>query len=487
MPKLLLLCAFLAFCLPVFAQKIPVDLPRYPEQPAAIELQGQNRAVLLFPAPEKGHANLLIREIDSSLTVLRKAEAADVTAGKVKKLSYICGTASDSTVLAYFLADDIDVWGFTLYLSDLKLQSQKVLNFRHGETLLGGFTSGGRCYLLSRWLEHSGQGLLFVHENQKNIALQTHEVSIGGAIRLADEEYEPLLPDPGIELAAGVAANRDKIFVDQDRVFFSSDVAVKGVIQKKPAIELSTLDLRTYTVKTQSLPFPNASGQYTALQKGTHCIFEGKLFALCLSEEWLALQVRDLDSGDTLWQKQFAASDDSLSGLFNSPVLLPTRSSFNIEKEYNTGKKFIPRYFKFDPSIQVRRDSNGYVLCLGGVKEVATGGGGPVFMPGTPGISTPYGNVPGTAGSWRGGWGGGGSTERSANFYVALDGSKPWDRSTRYYEETFYGQINKRYETITLLAEGMFHLFGKDYFGFYLKSDKTYRLNSMKLPVKNKP
>jgi hypothetical protein len=50
------------------------------------------------------------------------------------------------------------------------------------------------------------------------------------------------------------------------------------------------------------------------------------------------------------------------------------RCPLGIEKEYSDLKKFIRRFKSFEPSLQVRRFKDDYVLCIGGYERIQTGG-----------------------------------------------------------------------------------------------------------------
>ncbi|MBK8921166.1 MAG: hypothetical protein IPM81_06590 [Saprospirales bacterium] len=482
---------FVALTLP--AQKIPVELSKRAEKPAAFDLPDRNTAVFLFHHVKKGRLILQAREVNPAFSILRKVNAPEMP-GKYSSFSFVCGAVRDSILHAYFVADDTDVWLAQLRLSDFSLQFQKSVSFREKEQYLGGFAQQGKYSLLTRIVESRTKGLLFLYENPGMPGAKTHTVPLGGTIRLTATKYQPFWPDATVELSPEIAAGVDKVTFDTGYVWFSSGLKIKNTAVETPTIELSTLSLQDFTLKTEQIQFDQATTRPTEKAKAAHALLDRKLFTVFCHSEQMVIQVQDVMTRRVLWQEELAATDDTMT-VFNSPVILPGRGALGIKREYHTGEKFIPRFLKFNPFLQVRRDSSGYILSMGGFLLVEGGGGGPVFMPGSPGISTPFGSVSGTPGRWTsGGWGG--SHERSANFYIALDVSPPatpgdasgpaFSPSDILYDNTFFGEISTRFNAISDVADGVFYLFGQHYFGHYVRENDTYRLVRLHLGAQKK-
>lgn len=76
---------------------------------------------------------------------------------------------------------------------------------------------------------------------------------------------------------------------------------------------------------------------------------------------------------------------------------------------------------------------------------------------------------------------------RPAVILCVAGGDLPlYTRAPVQYEDTVYGLISKRYSAINPVADGLFALFGRTYFGFYNRSDKAYCLNLLSVQAQKR-
>lgn len=187
-------------------------------------------------------------------------------------------------------------------------------------------------------------------------------------------------------------------------------------------------------------------------------IYDGKIFQLSSSSSHLQIAVRDLWTGNVL-KFQHYGINDSLD-FANSPILIPGRGTLGIEKEYSDLKKFIRRFKSFEPSLQVRRFKDDYVLCIGGYERIQTGG--PMRM-------NP------ANGAWVAG-GGGYSYDRACAFYTALN-TKNLFHSNERFQRTLasrYAEMSQAFDGVT--DEAILHIGNRHYLGRYVVNSDTYKV-----------
>lgn len=508
MPKHCLCLPFALLALSLPAQKIPAKLSPWPEAPVVYEYPG--KAVFLFYDIFRNEAIVQAVETDTAFAPLRQVEAPRVSRGELDAFTYIIGRQNDTAVTAYFIVDETDIWAYELRLADFSIRNKKIITLDSKEYLLGGFIRGGKCGLLARRLgkKDSGQLLLF---DDLSAAGPPREIPLSGDTRLLNKQYRPVVSGSAIEQApkalianrtpaywneafAGIgieqpphrAAAADKIWFGRDAVWFSSDIQVKAANGRAPAIELNALYWSDLSFRTDTVHFTDVPNGAYSPQRGTHVVFDDNLFSLYLRDDVMSLRVSDIGARNTLWQHELPASPDTMD-FFSSPVLLP-KGVFNREKEVLTADKFIAKFLKFTPFLQVRRDGTDYVLAIGGYQE--NNGGGMVYTPGSPGVSTPYGAVAGTPGGWSmGGWGRSPSYTTTSSFYVVLhgDGQGPAggiDHLPRVrYSNTLLGLVSDKVENKAGKRNGggLFGLFGRYWYGYYDQKERGYFMGGLEL------
>lgn len=265
----------------------------------------------------------------------------------------------------------------------------------------------------------------------------------------------PLSVQQGMEHDPESAARHPKLFVEGDKLWLVYDTDQNGW----NVLKLYTFDLSANTLTLKKHGYDGNSP--TQEGKGASYVYDGKIFHVFASSTNFKLAVRDLWTGNMLKLLEYGKSDTI--EFANSPILMPGRGSLGIEKEYDTSKKFLRRFKSFQPSIQVRRAGNDYLLCIGGYEYVNTA------------PSARFGAVPGAAPMYAGGT----TYERACAFYSALNATNLARSSTQYPKTlvAHYAEMSQMFDGIT--DEAIFLLGGDHYLGQYVKGEGVYRLQAI--------
>lgn len=449
------------------------EVPFNPAKPLILEHPEENLALCLFTADRvSGKSVSTARVFACDKTTLTSSKHNDlllpVSGESDGKLRRLCRAARAKN--AFFVTENDDVCrAYRLSWSDLTAATTDSVQARKGEHFLTGLSDGPYACVIS-YQDAKKEGRHFrVYSLNEEGRLELHDFPVPAVFEddfddIFKKSYHSLSPEKGMRPLAvqynmehdpESAARYPKLFIGEDMVWLAYDAEVKGGYE---ILKLYTFDLTKDSVWLKRYDY--GSGAVQTRGKGSSYIYDGKIFQLSSSPSHLQIAVRDLWTGNIL-RFQHHGIDDSLN-FANSPVLIPGRGTFGIEKEYADLKKFIRRYKSFSPSLQVRRYKEDYVLCIGGYERIQTGGA----MRMNP-----------ATGVWTGGTGF--SYERVCAFYTALN-AKNLFHSNTYFQRTlasYYAEMEKAFDGVT--DEAILHISGSHYLGRYLTDRDVYTLQKI--------
>lgn len=470
-----------AFCLffaaLALAQDVPVTFVDNPERPLVIENPLSGKTLLLFAPEFSGKTRKYAckaYECDSrTLQVLRTGPENNIYARGEStaspRIRVLCRQASGDDY--YFAIENADAC--QLYrVSGTDLGVEKVDSFmlRPKEHLIQGISDGGQMHILSSW------------KKKKKRELKLHNLGADGRLKsrlvklpvkkdkvideLFNRNFYPAVVEYGMEREPRNASLPVKMFATPGKIRLTFDDGVVGsdntgtiaAMLKIVAIDLSkdSLYLERHYYADRLL--------FNAVEEGrSSYIFENRLFQFYFNDEMLLLRVRDLESGQSLYKYSLAIGD-SLRGLANSPILVPGRGLFGIEREQMTTRDLLRRFARFKPFLQVRRDGERLLLCLGGYDRTDL----PLYIP----FAQP---IPGlTLGiifdlSY----------ERSFAFYSALDAATLTPPAA-FYEKPLYAVYADKMKTLqNPKDQALYRIGGRFYLGYFDKESKTYRFREI--------
>ncbi len=269
----------------------------------------------------------------------------------------------------------------------------------------------------------------------------------------SSESYRPLMVTYGKEHDPEAASRRPKLYAGPQQVWMTFETEVANY----QVMRLFTFDLEKDSVFVKKYTYGN--GLRGEDIKGSSYIFDQKIFQVATTNSSLHIVIRSLADGAVLKQYNYDNDADKLT-FANSPIFMPGRGSFGIEKEYESPKKFFRRFRAFKPSILVRKSGDDYLMCIGGFEEVNTGPSTMFGAPGAPMTMT-----------------GGSSYERVCSFYSAVNAStlevstNKYGRTlVDYYAESMFGKGNLSEENLLFIGQ-------QHYNGHYDKSSDQYKIN----------
>lgn len=371
---------------------------------------------------------------------------------------------------AYFALENNDQCRvFRLSWNDLRLEQTDSLPAMKDERFVLGLSNGPHACVVSYWKSKKEGEHLFIYKIDAAGKLQKHDFPISENesddferifkksynLLVGKAELRPLSVQYGMEHDPEAAARKPKMFIGDDVVWLAYDAEV----QNFSVLKFYTFDLKTNTLTQQKYDY--GSGTPMAEAKGASYVYDGKIFQVANSATSLDIAIRDLWTGNVLQHHRYGIDKDSIV-FANSPILMPGRGVLGVEKEYDSPKKFLKRFKNFQPSVQVRREGNDYLLCIGGYELVDTR---------TPGVMKPNGLMVG---------GGGMVYERACSFYSAVNANNLF-RSNVRYERTlasYYADMSQFLDGIT--DEAILRVGGKHYVGRYVIQGKRYELRKVK-------
>lgn len=468
------------------AQNIPIDFTENPDKPIVIENPAAGKTLFFF-YPEYLTSEAFAKEgnpwkayeIDSrTLQVLRTSSNSSlrVPVGNDLKFKVVCrlGLGND-----YYLALENNKKCFIYRLSgkDLSLSATDTFKVSKGIRIVGGVTDrqGGGYILCTRKVRKQGHQLL-VYEIGTGGRLKEHRFKVDVRRNYIINEvfkksFNPLSVEYDLEADPKLASATNKLFAGNRKLRITFDGSEVGSVYTNTTaiLRVMTLDLNKDSVRIKPYYYTDSLVHDALYERRSSYIYEEKLFQLYLNNEQILLRIRDLDSGKTLFTKSLLR-EDTIEGLANSPILVPGFGAFGLEREYRSVRKFMKRFSKFDPFIQVRRAGENYLLCAGGYENVqmfpglATSGSGfasaginPVWVnPWTPSYALSY--------------------DRSFTFYSAVQAGT-MTRSDVFFEKPLIAAYHDLLEKIKRPRDQALYRIGeKFYMGYFDKKQKQYRL-----------
>lgn len=474
-----ILFALQALCLS--AQSLPIDFTKNPDKPLAIENPATGKTLFFF-YPERLVSEAFLPkgnpwkafEVDSkTLQVLRTGANASLRISESGGLSLriLCSLSKGPDY--FFAAENDDKCRiYRIVGEDLSLSAVDSFRADKGMRIISGVAEGDNGYILcSRKSKKEGNELV-VYKIGEGGRLQMHVLPESKKFSevvddIFKKSFKPHSVTYGLEEEPEIAARKIKLFAGPDKLWVTFDNSGIGTVYSDPMaiLRVLTLDLTTDSLYVRSYYYTDSLERNASRERRSSYIFDNRLFQLYMNEEQLIVRMRDLDTKEPLFTKS-VLRDDSISGFANSPILVPGRGMLGIEKEYASAKKFMRRFAKFDPFIQVRRDGERYLLCLGGHEEVRS--------PAAPGS---FNNA---TGAWNFGTVGY-SYEHAFSFYFAIDEKPALAQSTAFYKKPLIAAYADMLENLKKPRDpALYSIGGLFYLGYYDKDERQYRFVQIK-------
>ncbi len=486
MRHLLFTAFFVLLLLPLRAQNIPIDFTDNPDKPVVIDNPSAGKTLFFF-YPDNltsqafaGQGNpWKAYEIDSkTLQVLRTSASSSLRVANSNDLKFrvICrfGTGDE-----YYIALENNKKCTIYRFSGQHLDMSVADSFKVGKgvRIIGGVTGPSGAYILcTRKVRQEGHQMV-VREIGEGGRLQEHRFRVDTRRNYVIEQvfkrgFKPLAVEYELEMDPKPASAPTKMFAGNRKLFLSFDDANVGSVYTNTTaiLRVMTLDLTRDSLRIKPYYYTDSLVRDALYERRSSYIYEDKLFQLYMNNEQILFRIRDLESGKPLFTKSLLR-EDTIEDLASSPILVPGRGLLGVEKEYRSVRKFMKRFSKFDPFIQVRRSGSNYLLCIGGFEEVkllrGISSAGPGFTTATPtGAWVADGATSAYATSY----------ERSFSFYSAVD-ARTMTRSDVYYEKPLIAVYNDMLEKVKRPRDQALYRIGERYYlGYYDKRHKEYRL-----------
>lgn len=481
------LFTFLAalFVLSLDAQDIPVDFIKNPDKPIAIENQSTGRTLFFF-YPEKLRSEAFTKEGNPCM-----AYELDNSTLKVERTSpalvfHIPGDGEmDIRVLCrfsragdYFIAleNSGQVQVLRIEGQGLTMQKTATLPASEEERIINGVSNGANAYILCSVNEKKTGRQLRVYRIDESGQLEKHvfpvrEKADKAVADMLKGSFKPLSIEYGMEQEPEVAANKTKMFAGEKKLWVTFDNSVAGSsgnAGRASVLKVVGFDLVTDSLHVKEFNYADTDMPHALHERRNSFIFDKKIFQLHMNSEQFMLRVRDLERGEPVFTK-ILMREDTIEGLANSPILVPG-GVFGVEKEYRSVSRFVRRFSKFHPFIQVRRQGNDYLMCIGGHQEINNSS--PVLI--NPAGTTP---VPMSMGHFY-------SYDRSFAFYSAIN-AETMTRSPVYFTKSLIAAYADMLSGIERPRDQALYRLGEQfYLGFFDRTEKKYRLKQLKIQIR---
>jgi hypothetical protein len=456
------------------AQQIAFKLDFNPNKPFVFAHPDKNKVLFLF-ARERPFDNgvfaghIFERNTDNLKTIVQEKKISlPAAAGNDVKLRQLCQISRPDA--AFFAVENNDQCRvYRLSWDSLTVEETDAISFGKGERFITGLSNGPVGGVIGYQQTKKDGHFLNIYEVDAAGKLQKHDFLIPeqeqddferifkrsfGALN-AQSKYRPLSVEYGMEHDPQAASRKPKLFIDAGILWMALD---------EESNDLHVLKLYTFDLKRDTMILKRhgyGSDVPVSGMKGASYIFDGKIFQTGSSGSELLISIRDLWTGNMVQTHRYH-SDDSLS-FANSPLLIPGRGSLGIEKEYSSTKKFLKRFKPFTPFIQVRKQGNEYLMCIGGYEWINTysqGAMNPTTGRFGPGMSMTY--------------------ERAFAFYSAVNATNLFRSSTRFDRTlvSYYADMSQAFDGVT--DEAILHIGEHHYLGAYYKDTDSYVLRKVK-------
>lgn len=467
------------FALPAPAQIIPLGFTDNPDNPFVFENPETGKTLLFFyqenfrfnkrypvKAYECDAASLQLLRTSPDLSIPLRGEFDN-------KLRLLCHIYRENDY--FFILENDGIYRvYRIAGEDLTLQQVDSLKAGKGERIINGVSDGKNGYLLcARESKKEGDQLLVYQIGeggrlQKNVVPMSpkREESVEDIFR---NRFNPLPIRYGKELDPEKASNKVKLFAGDQKLWITFDNANAGSIgsNRYAVFKIATIDLEKDSFSLKRYYYTDSLLPDAAMERRSSYIYDGKLFQVYMNSDQFLLRIRELETGKPLFTKVLM-QEDTIEGLANSPLLVPGRGLLGLEKEYKSVRKFMRRFAKFLPSLQVRRAGDDYLLCIGGYEELTNPGAAPLI------------GVPASGGIWRPVGTGGYSNEHSFSFYSAVN-AQTMTRSDVFFKKPMIAAYNDMLKSTEKPPDhALYAIGGAFYMGYYDKADKSYKFKQLK-------
>ncbi|MBV6441494.1 MAG: hypothetical protein DYG98_06135 [Haliscomenobacteraceae bacterium CHB4] len=481
------LFAFLAALsvLSLDAQDIPVDFIKNPDKPITIENQVKGKTLFFF-YPEKLRSESFTKEGNPCMAYEMNNSTLKVERTSSPLIFHIPGDGEmDIRVLCrfsrdgdYFMAleNSGQVQVLRIEGQGLTMQRTATLPASEEERIIAGVAYGTDAYILCSNKEKKTGQQLRVYRIDESGQLEKHIFPVGekadkAVADMLKGSFKPLPTEYGMEQEPEAATNKTKMFAGEKKLWVTFDNSVAGSsgnTRRASVLKVVEFDLVAGSLDVKAFNYTDADKTDALHERRNSFIFDKKIFQLYMSSEQFMLRVRDLERGDPLFTK-ILFREDTIEGLANSPILVPG-GAFGVEKEYRSVSRFVRRFSKFDPFIQVRRQGDDYLMCIGGHQEINNSS--PVLI--NPSGTTP---VPMAMGHFY-------SYDRSFAFYSAIH-VETMTRSPVYFTKSLIAAYADMLSDIERPRDQALYRLGEHfYLGYFDKAEKKYRLRQLKVQTR---
>ncbi len=465
----------------IHAQNFHIDRIKNPSAPLVFEHPENSKILLLFTPEKMGNeANPICQIFEGNekyLDSLRKTVVRlRIPSSNDDKLRRLCH-ASRSDYGYFAIENNNGCRVFRVSWLDLSITLTDSLKAMQGERFLQGVSDNNHAYIIGFIANKKKPDHLLIYEIDESGTLKKHDFVVpenekktfekifvkpfkladGSMFSTTDTEiFRPLSVKPNMEEDPEKAGRRPKLFAGKDLVWMALDDEDDD---EGNQLKLYQFNLQSDTITHRKYLYGN--GSLGRGSKGGTYLFDGKIFQVASSASTFQLTIRDLWTGNLLQNTQYGNADTI--DFANSPVMVPGRGILGIEKELSTTKKFLKRYKKCTPSIQVRLEGNEYLMCIGGYEHVkkTTGSG---FNPST-------GAFTGSSGY---------SYERAFSFYTAVN-NKNYFRSTNRFKRTLASYHANMSVMLDNSTDEAILLIGNNYYlGQYNTKTDTYNIRKLR-------
>jgi hypothetical protein len=316
----------------------------------------------------------------------------------------------------------------------IEFNNRMKLSIPEDEEVLSSFSENRKFYVLSvfkrlpalrlRQVEKIGVPVMKAFDLPE-VALSKKHKDLHGYLRKDDVDYNPFNKVPadpsGGSLSVSVA--RHKLYFQNEEIILTIDKISEGT-------NVLVLNLKEGKARFKQVNYPtlNCTVASEGDLKENSFLYQNYLFQIRTCPSGAAIHVADFTVGTVLKKFFFSGRDtiafqnspfvfrkagrelDQVEPFYRFAVRMPSYEPFQKakikEQQLESTQKFMAKMLDYQPSIAARMNTNDQIeMIIGGQDAVeltgpvwGTGGGGPTMVGGSPGFSTPYGNVPASPG-----------------------------------------------------------------------------------------
>lgn len=318
------------------------------------------------------------------------------------------------------------------------------VSFPEGDELLSTFSENGKFYALAvvkklpalrlYEIDKIGVPKITAFDLPEAVLSKKHK-DLHAYLRKDDVGYNLFnkVPNDPSGGSLSISVARHKLYIQDDQLILTIDKISDGT-------NMLFLDLKNGKSAFKKIDYPTLNCTVLNLNelRENSFLYKNYLFQIRTCPSGVSIHIADYTTGSILKKMAFNGRDTTIA-FQNSPFIFrragrevdqiesfyrpgrvvpgdqvaasPATTYYNIpgdpklkEKQLESTQKFLSKLMQYEPSIAARAGKEGVIeMIVGGQDAVEKtgptwGGGGPIRVGGMPGISTPYGNVPGSPG-----------------------------------------------------------------------------------------